>query len=59
LIQAMTSGIENRSNKAQIENRRSEKTRNLEDIEWSWLIESGERLFWLAEEILPKHAPTT
>lgn len=53
LKQAVTDGILARNDKAQVEIRRSQSSRKVEDIEWCWLIESGERLMYLVEDILP------
>ncbi|KKA19906.1 hypothetical protein T310_6105 [Rasamsonia emersonii CBS 393.64] len=54
LRQAVTEGILARNEKAQVEVRRSQNSRRMEDIEWCWLIESGERLLFLVEDILPQ-----
>jgi hypothetical protein len=54
LRQAVKDGIQARNEKAQVEVRRNQSRRRLEDIEWCWLIESGERLLFLIEEILPQ-----
>ncbi|KAL1886516.1 hypothetical protein Plec18167_000447 [Paecilomyces lecythidis] len=53
LKQAVVEGIQARTDKAQDEIRRNQNRRNAEDIEWCWLIESGERLIFLVEDILP------
>jgi len=54
LKQAVTEGILARNDRAQVEVRRSQSSRKVEDIEWCWLIESGERLMFLIENILPQ-----
>ncbi|KAJ9202860.1 hypothetical protein DTO166G4_1787 [Paecilomyces variotii] len=53
LKQAVVQGIQARTDKAQDEVRRNQNRRKVEDIEWCWLIESGERLISLVEDILP------
>ncbi|KAH8434934.1 uncharacterized protein LDX57_012566 [Aspergillus melleus] len=53
LQNAVEEGIKARARKTQVETRRSQNSRKLESIEWSWLIESGERLRFLVYEILP------
>ncbi|KAK1142574.1 hypothetical protein N8T08_007550 [Aspergillus melleus] len=53
LQDAVEEGIKARAGKTQVETRRSQNSRKLESIEWSWLIESGERLRFLVYEILP------
>ncbi|KAI9039927.1 uncharacterized protein KD926_008913 [Aspergillus affinis] len=53
LQNAVEEGINARAKKTQVETRRSQNSRKLESIEWSWLIESGERLRFLVYEILP------
>ncbi|KAL1966711.1 hypothetical protein VTN77DRAFT_3908 [Rasamsonia byssochlamydoides] len=54
LRQTVMEGILARNEKAQVEVRRSQNSRRVEDIEWCWLIESGERLLFLIEDILPQ-----
>ncbi|KAN0080629.1 hypothetical protein V8E54_003833 [Elaphomyces granulatus] len=53
LQKAVKDGIMARLQKAQDETRRSMNSRLVEDIEWCWLIESGERLMFLVEDVLP------
>jgi hypothetical protein len=57
LKQAVTNGILARNEKAQEETRRNHNSRVVESIEWCWLIESGERLLFLVEDILPRDDP--
>jgi hypothetical protein len=52
LKEAVKNGILARNQKAQDETRRSLNSRLVEDIEWCWLIESGERLMYLIEDVL-------
>ncbi|KAE8145261.1 hypothetical protein BDV25DRAFT_144819 [Aspergillus avenaceus] len=54
LKEAVEEGIEARAHKAQTESKRSQNSRKAEDAEWSWLLESGERLRFLVDEILPQ-----
>ncbi|KAI9932827.1 hypothetical protein ASPWEDRAFT_33794 [Aspergillus wentii DTO 134E9] len=51
---AVQDGIIARADKAQVENRRNQNSRRAEDIEWCWLLESGERLMFLVDEVLPQ-----
>ncbi|KAL4887025.1 hypothetical protein BJY04DRAFT_45605 [Aspergillus karnatakaensis] len=46
-------GIIRRAEKAQAETRKNQFTRRSEDLEWSWLGESAERLMFLVEEVVP------
>ncbi|KAL4803597.1 hypothetical protein BDV18DRAFT_144014 [Aspergillus unguis] len=49
-------GICRRADRAQHETRKSLSARISEDLEWSWLTESAERLTFLVEEIIPLSA---
>lgn len=49
LKQAVENGILARAEKAQLE---SKKNRKVEDVAWSWLLESAERLTFLVNEVL-------
>ncbi|RHZ68455.1 uncharacterized protein CDV56_100998 [Aspergillus thermomutatus] len=49
---AVQQGIMARAEKAQVETRKNQSSRKTEDIEWCWLIESGERLMFLVDEVL-------
>ncbi|CRG87450.1 hypothetical protein PISL3812_04467 [Talaromyces islandicus] len=51
--EAVAVGNENRLEKAEAEIRRNKNSRKLEDMEWSWLIESADRLLYLVNDILP------
>lgn len=53
LREALMQGIQVRADKAQEEIRRNQNSRKMEPLEWSWLLESGERLILLLEEVLP------
>ncbi|THC94645.1 hypothetical protein EYZ11_005867 [Aspergillus tanneri] len=55
---AVQTGILARADKAQAESKKSQNSRKYEDVEWCWLLESGERLMFLVNEILP-HAKKT
>ncbi|KAL2821965.1 hypothetical protein BJX63DRAFT_176767 [Aspergillus granulosus] len=46
-------GIIRRAEKAQYETRKNQLARMSEDMEWSWLSESAERLRFLVEEVIP------
>ncbi|KAL2870517.1 uncharacterized protein BJX67DRAFT_287300 [Aspergillus lucknowensis] len=46
-------GIIRRAEKAQYETRKNQLARLSEDMEWSWLCESAERLMFLVEELIP------
>ncbi|KAL3464061.1 hypothetical protein BJX64DRAFT_102353 [Aspergillus heterothallicus] len=46
-------GIIRRAEKAQFETRKNQLARMSEDMEWSWLCESAERLRFLVEEVIP------
>ncbi|KAL2835226.1 hypothetical protein BDW59DRAFT_5352 [Aspergillus cavernicola] len=46
-------GIIKRAEKAQFETRKNQFARLSEDLEWSWLCESAERLTFLVEEMIP------
>ncbi|KAE8383496.1 hypothetical protein BDV26DRAFT_251055 [Aspergillus bertholletiae] len=54
LQEAVEEGIQNRAFKVQTETKKSVSARKLEDAEWCWLLESGERLRFLVEEVLPR-----
>lgn len=47
--EAVESGILRRAERAQDDMRRSAASRNMESLEWCWLVESGERLMLLVE----------
>jgi hypothetical protein len=53
LREALMQGIQARVDKAQDEIRRNQNSRNMEPLEWAWLLESGERLIFLLEAVLP------
>ncbi|KAL4920026.1 hypothetical protein BDW62DRAFT_178277 [Aspergillus aurantiobrunneus] len=46
-------GIIRRAEKSQLETRKNQFARMSEDLEWSWLGESAERLTFLVEELIP------
>lgn len=52
LKEAVQRGIMARAEKAQDEIRRNQTSRNLESLEWCWLLESGQRLMFLVDELL-------
>lgn len=52
-------GIIRRAEKAQLETRKNQFARLSEDMEWSWLGESAERLTFLVEEVIPSSTNTT
>ncbi|KAF9891969.1 hypothetical protein FE257_002933 [Aspergillus nanangensis] len=52
LRDAVQLGIETRADKVQTETKKSQANRRLEDLEWGWLVESGERLMFLVDELL-------
>lgn len=53
LREAVLEGIEARAEKAQEEVRRNQVSREAESMEWSWLLESGDRLLFMMNELLP------
>lgn len=53
LRETVLEGIEARAEKAQEEVRRNQVSREAEDMEWSWLLESGDRLLFMINELLP------
>ncbi|KAL4792062.1 hypothetical protein BDV19DRAFT_282332 [Aspergillus venezuelensis] len=54
--QLTNQGIIRRAQNAQHETRKNQLARMSEDLEWSWLGESAERLTFLIEEVLPLSA---
>ncbi|OGM46897.1 hypothetical protein ABOM_004423 [Aspergillus bombycis] len=54
LQEAVDEGIKRRAERAQTETKKSVSARKSEDAEWCWLQESGERLRFLVEEVLPR-----
>lgn len=54
LREAIMTGNERRMAKAEAEVRRNKTSRKMEGDEWSWLVESADRLLYLVEEILPQ-----
>ncbi|KAF7589754.1 hypothetical protein BBP40_003903 [Aspergillus hancockii] len=54
LKEAVEEGIESRAARAQTESKKSQNVRKSEDAEWCWLLESGERLRFLVDEVLPR-----
>lgn len=54
LKEAVQEGILARVERAQDEVRRNQIRRHTEDIEWCWLIESGERILFLVNDLLPQ-----
>ncbi|CEL05297.1 hypothetical protein ASPCAL06415 [Aspergillus calidoustus] len=48
----MQTGIIRRAEKAQYETRKNQLARMSEDMEWSWLCESAERLRFLVDEVI-------
>ncbi|KAE8408197.1 hypothetical protein BDV37DRAFT_190874 [Aspergillus pseudonomiae] len=54
LQEAVEEGIQRRAERAQTETKKSVSARKSEDAEWCWLLESGERLRFLVEEVLPR-----
>lgn len=59
LLDAAQEGIEVRADRALDEIRRNKASRQTEDIEWCWLIESGERMMFLLNEVFPLVLPTS
>lgn len=53
LHDAVQEGILSRAERAQEEIRRNQASRQTEDIEWCWLIESGERILFMVNELFP------
>ena len=53
LRESVMTGNERRIAKAEAEIRRNKASRKMEGDEWSWLVESADRLLYLVEEILP------
>ena len=53
LRDAAQDGILSRAERAQDEIRRNQASRQTEDIEWCWLIESGERILFMLNELFP------
>ncbi|PKX92464.1 uncharacterized protein P174DRAFT_451787 [Aspergillus novofumigatus IBT 16806] len=51
---AVQDGIMARAEKVQVETRKNQSSRKTEDIEWCWLLESGERLMFLVDEVLSR-----
>jgi hypothetical protein len=51
---AVQEGIMARADKVQVETRKNQSSRKTEDIEWCWLLESGERLMFLVDEVLSR-----
>ncbi|OJJ49258.1 hypothetical protein ASPZODRAFT_150175 [Penicilliopsis zonata CBS 506.65] len=58
LRSAVQAGIVARADKAQLEVRKSHTDRLLEDTEWCWLLESGERLNFLVDVALLRRRET-
>jgi hypothetical protein len=54
LRESIMTGNERRIAKAEAEIRRNKASRKLEGGEWSWLVESADRLLYLVEDILPQ-----
>ncbi|GFF62321.1 hypothetical protein IFM47457_00036 [Aspergillus lentulus] len=54
LKSAVQEGIMARAEKVQVETRKNQSSRKTEDIEWCWLLESGERLMFLVDEVLSR-----
>jgi hypothetical protein len=54
LREAVITGNTRRIAKAEAEIRRNKASRELEDEEWSWLVESADRLLYLVQELLPR-----
>ncbi|EEA24156.1 hypothetical protein TMatcc_007232 [Talaromyces marneffei ATCC 18224] len=54
LREAVMTGNERRIAKAEAEIRRNKTSRKMEGDEWSWLVESADRLLYLVEELLPQ-----
>ncbi|RHZ74752.1 hypothetical protein CDV55_109204 [Aspergillus turcosus] len=55
---AVQEGIMARAEKVQVETRKNQASRKTEDIEWCWLLESGERLMFLVDEVLSQKHPS-
>ncbi|OKL64510.1 hypothetical protein UA08_00461 [Talaromyces atroroseus] len=53
LREAVITGNTRRIVKAEAEIRRNKASRELEDEEWTWLVESADRLLYLVQELLP------
>ncbi|KAE8349648.1 hypothetical protein BDV28DRAFT_57057 [Aspergillus coremiiformis] len=51
---AVEEGIHRRAERVQTEPKKGQSARRSEDAEWSWLLESGERLRFLVDEVLPR-----
>lgn len=54
LKKAVQQGIPARATRALDEVRRNQLSRRTEDLEWSWLIESGDRMLFLVNDLLPR-----
>lgn len=54
LRESVLLGNERRIAKAEAEIRRNKASRMMEGDEWSWLVESADRLLYLVEEVLPQ-----
>ncbi|KAJ5574750.1 hypothetical protein N7450_008649, partial [Penicillium hetheringtonii] len=54
LEEALQTGIQNRVERATDEIRRSQAKKQKESLEWSWLMESGDRLLFLMEVLQPQ-----
>ena len=53
LREAVETGNLRRSDKAGDEIRRNKNSRSIQDAEWCWLLESGDRLLFMVHDILP------
>ncbi|KKK12126.1 hypothetical protein P175DRAFT_0553619 [Aspergillus ochraceoroseus IBT 24754] len=53
--EALECGIERRAERVQVEKRKNQIARMAEGLEFAWLIESGERLRFLVDEVIPFH----
>ncbi|KAK2871577.1 hypothetical protein FQN49_003043 [Arthroderma sp. PD_2] len=51
---AVAEGIEERAEKARIDLKRGQNKKLTEEFGWVWLIESGERMVYLVNKIIPK-----
>ncbi|KAL5359491.1 hypothetical protein BJX96DRAFT_58562 [Aspergillus floccosus] len=52
LREAVEAGVLNRVDRVQVETKKSLANRQKEDVEWSWLLESGDRLMYLVNDLL-------
>ncbi|KAL4896797.1 hypothetical protein BDV59DRAFT_199146 [Aspergillus ambiguus] len=57
LQEAVQVGVLARVDRVQVESKKSQANRQREEVEWNWLLESGERLMYLVKELLAAPVP--